>query len=126
MFMSMSFFLREEQGVYSYVYSHMPNIILPDQFNVTTAFLDRNLTEGRGGKIAIYHEDQSYTYTQIAELANQVGNGLLELGIEIEQRVALLLLDSPQFAATFFGAIKIGAVPVPLNTMHAPMTISIC
>ncbi|MFL5590536.1 MAG: benzoate-CoA ligase family protein, partial [Ktedonobacteraceae bacterium] len=41
-------------------------------------------------------------------------------GIDLEQRVALLLLDSPQFAAPFFGAIKIGAVPVPINTMLRP------
>jgi benzoate-CoA ligase len=56
----------------------------------------------------------------MAERANRVGNALLDLGIEIEQRVAMLLLDSPQFAATFFGAIKIGAVPVPLNTILRP------
>jgi benzoate-CoA ligase family protein len=53
-------------------------------------------------------------------LANRVGNGLLDLGIDLEQRVALLLLDSPQFAAAFFGAIKIGAVAVPINTMLRP------
>ena len=98
----------------------IPNIVLPDQFNAATAFLERNLTEGRGDKPAIYYEGETYTYNQIAELANRIGNGLLDLGIEIEQRVALLLLDSPQFAASFFGTIKIGAVPVPLNTMLFP------
>jgi benzoate-CoA ligase len=97
--------------------SHAPQVVIPDQFNAATAFLDRNLAEGRASKIAVYHEDLSYTYAQIAELANRVGNGLLDLGIDIEQRVALLLLDSPQFAAAFFGAMKIGAVPVPINTM---------
>src|SRR5450432_4435220 len=95
----------------------IPKVVLPDQFNAATAFLERNLAEGRGDKPAIYYEGTTYTYTQIAALANRVGNALLDLGIEIEQRVALLLLDSPQFAASFFGAIKIGAVPVPLNTM---------
>jgi benzoate-CoA ligase family protein len=93
---------------------------LPEQFNATTAFLDSNITEGRGAKTAVYCEDATYSYQQIAELANRVGNGLLDLGVEIEQRVALLLLDSPEFAATFFGAIKIGAVPIPLNTMLRP------
>jgi benzoate-CoA ligase family protein len=97
-----------------------PTITLPEQFNVTTYFLDRHLTEGRGAKIAIYYEEHTYTYAQMAELANRVGNALLDLGIEIEQRVAMLLLDSPQFVATFFGAIKIGAVPVPINTHLRP------
>jgi benzoate-CoA ligase family protein len=98
----------------------IPTITLPDQFNAATAFLDRHLAEGRGAKTAIFYEGATYTYAQIAELANRVGNGLLDLGVEMEQRVALLLLDSPQFAACFFGAIKIGAVPVPLNTMMRP------
>ncbi len=100
--------------------STIPKIVIPDQFNATTAFLDRNLAEGRGTKTAIYFEGNAYSYAQIAELANRVGNALLDLGVDMEQRVALLLLDSPQFAAGFFGAIKIGAVPVPLNTALRP------
>src|SRR5437588_476010 len=98
----------------------IPIVALPDQFNAATAFLDRNLQEGRGSKTAIYYEGQAYTYAQVAELANRVGNGLLNLGLDLEQRVALLLLDSPQFAAGFFGAIKIGAVPIPINTVLRP------
>jgi len=98
----------------------IPDVIVPDQFNVATAFLDRNLAEGRGAKIAIYHEGTAYSYTQVAELANRVGNGLRDLGVDMEQRVALLLLDSPEFAAAFFGTIKIGAVSVPVNTTLRP------
>src|SRR5215469_9891487 len=98
----------------------IPSVVLPDQFNVASALLDRNLAEGRGAKTAIYHEGSTYTYAQVAELANRVGNGLRDLGVDLEQRVALLLLDSPQFAAAFFGAIKIGAVAVPLNTSLRP------
>jgi benzoate-CoA ligase family protein len=100
--------------------STTPGVVIPDQFNAATAFLDRNLAEGRGTKTAIYFEGNAYSYAQIAELANRVGNALLDLGVDMEQRVALLLLDSPQFAAGFFGAIKIGAVPVPLNTTLRP------
>src|SRR5881227_4236004 len=100
--------------------STVPSVIVPDQLNAATAFLDRNLAEGRGAKTAIYYDGQAYTYAQIAELANRVGNGLLDLGIDMEQRVALLLLDSPQFAAAFFGGIKIGAVPIPINTLLRP------
>src|SRR5450759_3346873 len=98
----------------------LPTIVMPDQFNAATVFLDRNLAEGRGAKTAIFYEGKAYSYAQVAELANRVGNGLLELGVDLEQRVAMLLLDSPQFAATFFGAIKIGAVAVPLNTLLRP------
>ena len=96
------------------------SITIPDQFNAATAFLDRNLAEGRSAKTAIFYEEKAYTYAQVTELSNRVGNGLLDLGIDMEQRVALLLLDSPQFAAAFFGAIKIGAVAVPMNTLLRP------
>lgn len=95
-------------------------ILVPDLFNAASAFLDRNLQEGRGDQPAIYSRNETYTYAQIAEMANRVGNGLLDLGIEMEQRVALLLLDSPEFAASFFGGIKIGAVPIPINTALRP------
>ncbi len=98
----------------------LPAITIPDQFNAATAFLDRNLAEGRSAKTAIFYEGKAYTYAQVAELSNRAGNGLLDLGIDMEQRVALLLLDSPEFAAAFFGAIKIGAVAVPMNTLLRP------
>lgn len=108
--------LNEQQNINADV----ARIDLPNQFNAATEFLDRHLIEGHGSKIAIYAEGNSYTYAQIAELANRIGNGLLELGVEQEQRVALLLLDSPQLAAAFFGTIKMGAVPIPINTMLLP------
>ena len=53
----------------------------------------------------------------MAELVNRAGNALLDLGVQPEQRVLLLLLDSLEFVATFWGAIKIGAIPIPVNTM---------
>src|SRR5579875_2190218 len=96
-------------------------IVVPEQFNAASAFLDRNLLqEGRGAKPAVFYQGQTFTYAQVAELANRVGNGLRDLGIEQEQRVAMLLLDSPEFAAGFFGAMKIGAVPIPINTSLRP------
>ncbi|HEX7734830.1 MAG TPA: benzoate-CoA ligase family protein [Ktedonobacteraceae bacterium] len=95
-------------------------ILVPEQFNAASAFLERNLQEGRGSQTAIYAQGQTWSYAQIAELGNRVGNGLLDLGVELEQRVALLLLDSPEFAASFFGAIKSGAVPIPINTALRP------
>ena len=48
-----------------------------------------------------------------------MGNVLLELGVRMEERVAFLLPDSPEWAYVFFGAMKIGAVAIPLNTLLA-------
>ncbi len=98
----------------------IPDIVTQDRLNAASVFLDHNLEVGRGTKTAIYYEGTTYTYAQVVELSNRMGNALLDLGVDMEQRVAMLLLDSPEFAATFFGAIKIGAVPTPLNTNLPP------
>ena len=93
---------------------------LPEEFNAATYFVDRHIAEGRGEKIAIECEDRRVTYRQLFEQVNRVGNALKQLGVRPEERVFLLLLDTPEFAASFFGAIKIGAVPVPVNTLLKP------
>src|SRR5262245_46316556 len=90
---------------------------LPARFNAASYFVDRQLAEGRGGKVAFFYENTTLTYAQLGELVNRTGNALLDLGVRPEQRVLLLLLDSPEFVATFWGAIKIGAIPIPVNTM---------
>jgi benzoate-CoA ligase family protein len=95
-------------------------IDLPEIFNAATYFIDRHVPEGRGSKIAIEAEGSRITYRQLAERVNRFGNGLRKLGVRIEERVFLLLLDGPEFAVSFFGAIKIGAVAVPVNTLLKP------
>src|SRR5579863_7628041 len=97
--------------------SSVAPIFLPDEFNAASYFVDRHIDAGRADKVAIECGEVHVTYRQLFERVNQVGNGLRRLGVRIEERVFLLLLDSPEFAARFFGAIKIGAVPVPVNTL---------
>jgi benzoate-CoA ligase len=92
-------------------------IEIPAEFNAARFFVDRHVEEGRGGATAFLHGDGSLTYAALQELVNRVGNALLDLGVQREQRVLLLLLDSPEFVATFWGAMKIGAIPIPVNTM---------
>ena len=94
-----------------------PVIEIPRRFNAAVEFVDRNVDEGRGDQIAIQYEERTYTYRQVQELTNRVGNALGTLGVEMENRVLLLLLDSPEFVASFWGAMKLGAVPIPVNTM---------
>src|SRR5712692_11040161 len=91
--------------------------VLPAQFNVAAWFVDRNVAERRGGSPAFLFEDRTLTYADVQELVNRTGNALLELGVEMENRVLMLCLDAPEFIGTFWGAIKIGAVPIPVNTL---------
>lgn len=92
-------------------------IFLPDDFNAAEYFIDRHMRENRSGKVAIECGEVRITYGQLFASVNQAGNALKQLGVRMEERVFLLLLDTPDFAAAFFGAIKIGAVPVPVNTL---------
>ena len=92
---------------------------LPAQFNAATYFVDRNVAEGRGTVPAfrLADQDRVLTYGDVQELANRTGNALLELGVEPEHRVLMICLDGPEFLGAFWGAIKIGAVPIPVNTL---------
>ena len=90
---------------------------LPQQFNAADYFVDRNIREGRGDKIAVLCEDRTATYRQIRDGMNRFGNALRSLGVRMEERVALLLHDTEIYPQAFFGAIKIGAVPICLNTL---------
>src|ERR1700692_2577505 len=93
---------------------------LPEEFNAASYFVDRHIAEGRRQKVAIECDDRRVTYRHTAESVHRVGNPLRQLDVRPEDRVFLLLLDTPEFAASFFGAIKIGAVPVPVNTLLKP------
>lgn len=93
---------------------------LPEQFNAADYFVDRNIRKGRADKVAILCEDRQMTYGEVQQGVNRVGNALKSHDVRMEERVALLLLDTEVYPQAFFGAIKIGAVPICLNTLMRP------
>lgn len=95
-------------------------LVLPHDFNAAAYFVDRHLREGRANNVAIECGEQRVTFAQLHEGVNRLGNALLALDVRPEERVLLLLLDTPEFAYSFFGIIKIGAVAVPVNTLLKP------
>lgn len=95
---------------------------IPEQFNAATYFVDRNIAEGRADNIAIECGDQRITYAEVLDNVNRFGNALkTRLQLRREERVLLLLLDCPEYAYAFFGAMKIGAVPIPTSTLFKPV-----
>jgi len=88
-----------------------------EQLNAAAVFVDTHIAEGRGDRPAILCEGRTVTYADLQEGVNRFGNILRELDTRMEERVAILLPDIPEFAFAFFGAMKIGAVAVPLNTL---------
>jgi 4-hydroxybenzoate-CoA ligase len=90
--------------------------------NAALWFVDRHLSEGRGGKPAFVEAGEggrSLSYAELADGSGQVAAALGRAGIRREERAAMLVLDQTEFPLIFWGAIKAGVVPVPLNTLLA-------
>ena len=90
---------------------------MPEPFNAAAAFIDRHLAEGRGDKPAVRTLAGDVSYGGLAAAVNRWGNALLGLGIAPGERVLMVVKDCPEFLYVFWGAIKAGIVPVPLNTL---------
>jgi benzoate-CoA ligase family protein len=87
-----------------------------ERLNAST-LLDANLDAGRAEQPALLTADGVVSYGELAGLTAAVASYLTMLGIEREQRILMILDDSPAFPAVFLGAMRIGAVPVPVNPM---------
>jgi benzoate-CoA ligase family protein len=93
------------------------SIEFPERFNLADYFLYHNLEEGRENKTCLYFKDQSFTYGDVARMSNRAGNTLRDLGLDVEERILIILPDSPQFVWTWFGAARIGAVITMVNPL---------
>jgi benzoate-CoA ligase family protein len=98
----------------------MKALELPERLNAATVFIDRHLQEGRAEKPVILFGDSTLTYQGLSENVNRFGNVLLNLGVRMEERVAIIMPDSPECVFAFFGTIKMGAVAIPMNTLLLP------
>jgi benzoate-CoA ligase family protein len=89
----------------------------PERFNMADYFLYHNVEEGRENKTCLYYRDESYTYGEAVRMSNRAGNALRELGVEIEDRVLIVLPDCPEFVWTWFGTSRVGAVITMVNPL---------
>jgi benzoate-CoA ligase family protein len=90
---------------------------IPERYNASL-LLDDNLTAGRGGKIAIYCGDEELTYDALFDRACRFAALLRAIGVGRGERVLIALDDCPWFPAAFLGAMRAGAVPIPLNPFY--------
>ncbi|MFI5373418.1 MAG: benzoate-CoA ligase family protein [Candidatus Rokuibacteriota bacterium] len=98
----------------------LPEVDVPEVLNVAVEYVDGAVAAGHGDRVAYIHESQQVTYAELQRGVNQAGNALAALGVELEHRVAILLPNRPEFVTSFFGAIKIGAVPTPMSFAVTP------
>ena len=92
---------------------------VPERFNAGT-LVDRNLEAGRGDRVAVRCAGEQLTYAQLYDRVCRAGNALRALGVSREDRVLMILDDSPTFPALFLGAMRIGAVPAPVSFLDTP------
>src|SRR5262245_48215767 len=100
--------------------SAMAELTLPERLHVTTDDVVATIAAGHGSNTAFFYGDQQITYQDVLDQVNRTGTALPAVSLDLEQRVVLLLHDCPEFVYSFFGAIKIGAVAVPMNTLLRP------
>jgi benzoate-CoA ligase len=94
-----------------------PRVQIPRDYNAAHDLIERNLAAGHGGKAAFIDDGGRHTYAQLAERVNRFGSGMRALGLEMEHRVLVALLDTIDFPTAFLGCIKAGIVPIAVNTL---------
>ncbi|MBI2920945.1 MAG: benzoate-CoA ligase family protein [Planctomycetes bacterium] len=89
----------------------------PEQFSLADYFLDHNLREGRGDKVAVYFRDETWTYRQVHEGACRACGVYRALGVKPEDRILIVLPDCPAFVTALMGVHKAGAVLAMANPL---------
>ena len=97
-----------------------PTVEVPPKLNVAAEYIDKPVAAGHGDRAAYLFEGERLSFAELQRRVNQAGNALAALGVEIEQRVAVLLPNRPEFVTAFFGVIKIGAVPTAMSFAVTP------
>ena len=95
-------------------------------YNAVTDFVDRNVEAGLADKVAFIDPARTLTYGALQAATIRFAHGLTALGLRQESRVLLLMLDTVDFPVAFWGAIRAGVVPIPLNTMLTPEQYAVC
>ncbi|MEM9651066.1 MAG: benzoate-CoA ligase family protein [Actinomycetota bacterium] len=88
-----------------------------ESFNAAVWLVDRHVDDGNGDRTAVICQDRTYTYADVRTEVHRMAAALRAWGLRPEERVALAMLDSMEFVATFLGAMRIGAVPVAMNPL---------
>jgi benzoate-CoA ligase family protein len=86
-------------------------------FNACEYLLDRRLAAGDGQRIALTGPAGEYSYAQLHDRVCRTAAGLRAVGVQPEQRILMVMSDSPAFVVVYLAAMRVGAIPVPVSTM---------
>jgi benzoate-CoA ligase family protein len=87
-------------------------------FNACEYLLDRRLAAGDGDRLALTGPAGDLSYASLWDRVRRTAAGLRAIGVEPEQRILMVMADSPHFAVVYLAAMRIGAIPVPVSTMQ--------
>ena len=90
---------------------------IPPRMNFADLVVTRHVREGRGGRPAIHYEGRTYTYADVEAYVNRSGNALLTLGIGRGDHFVIRAPNSLAYVGLFLGGLKLGAVPIPSNSL---------
>jgi benzoate-CoA ligase family protein len=86
-------------------------------FNACEYLLDRRIAAGDGDRVAVTGPAGELSYTQLWDRVRRTAAGLRAAGVQPEQRILMVMSDSPNFVVVYLAAMRVGAVPVPVSTM---------
>src|SRR5262249_10772816 len=90
-----------------------------ESYHAVSDFVDANAAR-HGEKTVFADPSRTLTYGALQAASSRFARGLMNLGLRQESRVVLLMLDSVDYPIAFFGAMRAGIVPIPLNTLFTP------
>jgi benzoate-CoA ligase family protein len=86
-------------------------------FNACEYLLDRRLAAGDGQRTALAGPSGEFSYAQLHDRVCRTAAGLRSIGVQPEQRILMVMSDSPAFVVVYLAAMRVGAIPVPVSTM---------
>ena len=90
---------------------------MPQLFNACEYLLDRRLAAGDGPRTALAGPAGDVSYAALHDQVCRMSASLRRIGLQPEQRVLMLMADTPQFVVMYLAAMRMGAIPVPVSTM---------
>jgi 4-hydroxybenzoate-CoA ligase len=86
-------------------------------YNAVADFVDANVARGLGDKVAFTDSERSLTYAQLQAGTCRFASALTALGLSPEARIMLIFHDTVDYPIAFYGAMRAGVIPIPVNTL---------
>ena len=97
----------------NYKFLDLPQFQHPEMLNCVDALLDNHIKEGRGSNVCIRTFEETWTYNDLCEKANQIAHVLVEdLGLKSGNRVLIRSANNPMMVACWFAVLKAGGIVV--------------